>query len=364
MRFSRTGGVSNPATASIGISEPWSFARGSDDKDALANPIFTIADATIISRKITGFSGAALTNIIAGIGGNDINAGVIGATIAGGGLVVDASFGIQTEANRVTGDFGSVGGGFGNTAGEDATVSGGFKNLASGVNATVSGGDSNTASGRNSIAAGGGANTASEIGATVSGGFNNLAAGIASFAAGKRAKNRYAGAFMWADNTNVDFKVAASEIGVRGWTNPVNTFNVRATGGARFVTAVDGTGFPTAGPYVNAGSGTWNATSDRAAKTAITPINAQAILRKVAALPISSWQYLSEKGVRHIGPMSQDFKRLFAVGPDDRPITTINADGVALVAIQGLNQIVQKKDAEITALKRRLAAIEKRLRIQ
>lgn len=35
--------------------------RVTDDKDALSNPIFTTADATIISRKIAGFSGAALT---------------------------------------------------------------------------------------------------------------------------------------------------------------------------------------------------------------------------------------------------------------------------------------------------------------
>ena len=39
-------------------------------------------------------------------------------------------------------------------------------------------------------------------------------------------------------------------------------------------------------------------------------------------------------------------------------ITTVDADGVALAAIQGLYQVVQEKDAEIQMLKARLAALE------
>jgi hypothetical protein len=49
------------------------------------------------------------------------------------------------------------------------------------------------------------------------------------------------------------------------------------------------------------------------------------------------------------------------VGEDDRHISTSDADGVALAAIKGLHEIVREKDAEIQALKRRLAAIEKLL---
>jgi hypothetical protein len=39
----------------------------------------------------------------------------------------------------------------------------------------------------------------------------------------------------------------------------------------------------------------------------------------------------------------------------------MNMSGVALAAIQGLNQLVKEKDTEIIALKARLKAIEKRL---
>jgi trimeric autotransporter adhesin len=101
-------------------------------------------------------------------------------------------------------------------------------------------------------------------------------------------------------------------------------------------------------------------------------VNTQGILRKVAAMPISSWQYLTKKGVHHIGPMAQVFKQPFALGRDDKSISTIDADGVALAAIQSLNQKLQmevgkltregkSKDSEINALKVRLQAIEKKL---
>ena len=43
-------------------------------------------------------------------------------------------------------------------------------------------------------------------------------------------------------------------------------------------------------------------------------------------------------------------------------ITTIDADGVALAAIQGLHQLIKDKDAEIAALKSRIEAIEAAMR--
>ena len=63
--------------------------------------------------------------------------------------------------------------------------------------------------------------------------------------------------------------------------------------------------------------------------------------------------------------MAQDFYAAFAIGPDDKHIATVDADGVALAAIQGLNQKVEEqgaalksKDARIAELEQRLSAIE------
>jgi restriction endonuclease S subunit len=44
-------------------------------------------------------------------------------------------------------------------------------------------------------------------------------------------------------------------------------------------------------------------------------------------------------------------------------IGTVDADGVALAAIQGLHELVREKDAEIEELKARLERLEKHLLI-
>ena len=104
--------------------------------------------------------------------------------------------------------------------------------------------------------------------------------------------------------------------------------------------------------------GVVNPPSDRNLKEKFAPIDNRDILERVIGLPISSWTYKSDATTRHIGPMAQDFYAAFNVGPDDKHIATVDADGVVLAAIQGLNQIVQEKDTELQTLKQRLAALE------
>ena len=79
-------------------------------------------------------------NVLGGYWGNSISANVISATIAGGG---DAfRFGLDdfgSYPNVVTNDFGSIGGGYGNTAGYAGTVPGGYENTASGSGSFAAG---------------------------------------------------------------------------------------------------------------------------------------------------------------------------------------------------------------------------------
>jgi hypothetical protein len=84
----------------------------------------------------------------------------------------------------------------------------------------------------------------------------------------------------------------------------------------------------------------------------------------VAALPLTTWNYKSqEKTIRHIGPMAQDFASAFQVGEDERHITTIDSEGVALAAIQGLNEKMESENATLRAenadLKTRLDRLER-----
>ncbi len=71
-------------------------------------------------------------NVIGGFWGNSIASTVIGGTVAGGG---DAAgfFPVTGYPNTVTNDFGTVGGGYANTAGYAGTVPGGYNNIASGT---------------------------------------------------------------------------------------------------------------------------------------------------------------------------------------------------------------------------------------
>jgi hypothetical protein len=50
--------------------------------------------------------------------------------------------------------------------------------------------------------------------------------------------------------------------------------------------------------------------------------------------------------------MAQDFAEAFHFGDNDKGITTVDADGVALAAIQGLNKKLEAKETEIRELKR------------
>ena len=277
------------------------------------------------------------------IGGGDLNAANGEFATIGGGESNDATSTHATVAggyaNTASGNLSTVGGGGGNTASAfRATVGGGWNNTASQWAATISGGRDNRASGSNS---------------TIPGGMGNLAGGNYSLAAGQRAKAAHNGSFVWADSQNGDTSSTAA-----------NQFIVRA-GGRVFFTANTGLP-PNQGGFINTSTGgylsnggTWTDFSDRDAKENFVPVDREAILDRLAGLPVTTWNYKAESpSVRHMGPVAQDFYAAFGIGQDDRHIAALDANGVALAAIQELYQVVQERDAEIADLKARLARLE------
>jgi hypothetical protein len=106
-------------------------------------------------------------------------------------------------------------------------------------------------------------------------------------------------------------------------------------------------------------TGTYSPASSRTVKEGFSGVEPREVLRKVLDMPITSWSYKRDPGVRHIGPMSEDFFAAFAVGTDDKGISVTDSAGVTLAAIQGLNQVVQEKDKEISDLRSRIEALEK-----
>jgi hypothetical protein len=116
-------------------------------------------------------------------GGFHNGAEALYATIAGGGPSDPLS--PSTTSNRVTDDYGTIGGGSRNQAGNNAgttddadhaTVGGGYHNLASGEFTTIGGGGANTAEGNTATIAGGWNSVAQGYCATVGGGMWNEAA--------------------------------------------------------------------------------------------------------------------------------------------------------------------------------------------
>lgn len=249
--------------------------------------------------------------------------------------------------------------------------------------------------------------------AVVAGGTNNLVADDCgfSFAAGRRSRVNHPGAFVWADSQNASFASAGA-----------NTFNIRAEGGVHVAADTSqffgsatrqmlnlwgddyGIGVQSATLYQRSDSnfswfkggshsnsattpgaggvelmrltsaglrvnGTFVSASDRNLKENFTAINPREILDKVAALPLSQWNYRADPGARHLGPMAQDFRAAFNLGADDKTIATVDADGVALAAIQGLNEklreqanALSERDVRIARLERQLAELREEVR--
>ncbi len=286
------------------------------------------------------------TNAYATIGGGSNNiAGGIAATV-GGGL-----------GNVAIGDASFVGGGASNwTYDVYATIGGGQQNFASYPYATIGGGSQNVANNSYSTVGGGSDNRASGAYATVPGGVGNRADGQWSFAAGHRAKTTSAGCFVWGDSSSPDI-----------WANGSDQFVARATGGFWFVTAVDGNGVPTCQAYLGHCSPSWTITSDRNQKENFKPVDHRAVLEKLARMPVTEWTMKGEKpGIRHIGPVAQDFHAAFGLGgDDDRRIVSSDETGVALAAIQGLNRKLEdqlkRQEAENAELRQRLTRLEQLL---
>jgi hypothetical protein len=266
------------------------------------------------------------------VGGGDHN------TIAADGT--DAAI-VSGYENNLSGEYGFIGGGSGSAlSGPYGVIAGGDSNNVTNTYGFIGAGRGNVVTGEGGVIGGGYANAVRASWATVPGGYGNAATGLASFAAGTHSNAATTGAFVWSDDASGATLLESTV---------ANQFLARASGGVTFWTNATNT----VGATLAAGSGTWASASDRALKTDVARIDDAAVLEKVAGLPISRWSYVSERGVRHVGPMAQDFYAAFGVGEDDKHITSIDEDGVALAAIKAL----RTENLRLRAQQARLQAV-------
>ncbi|NBX25511.1 MAG: tail fiber domain-containing protein [Planctomycetes bacterium] len=116
--------------------------------------------------------------------------------------------------------------------------------------------------------------------------------------------------------------------------------------------------------WSNSGASGFNASgalftpSDRNVKNTFTAVDERDVLEKLAKLPVTKWHYRNDDKTWYMGPMAQDFMASFGLGDKDTVIHSVNADGVALAAIKGLNTKVEDRSK---ALEARLSQLEFRL---
>jgi hypothetical protein len=104
----------------------------------------------------------------------------------------------------------------------------------------------------------------------------------------------------------------------------------------------------------------WLNSSDKNIKENFGSVDKLAILGKLEALSVQTWNYISDTNhATHLGPTAQDFKAAFGLGNDDKAIGVLDEAGVALASIQGLHQIVKQQQADIDQLKKTVAELQK-----
>jgi hypothetical protein len=275
----------------------------------------------------------------------------------------EGSANVGGYVNNADSSWSFVGGGYVNTitAGSGGATGGIYSSIVGGLDNTVKpvatggaagafigGGNGNTVEGIDSTITGGTLNTAIGAYSAIPGGYGNYATGASSFAAGTKSAAQNDGTFVWSDD--------ASNAAVLGSTAS-NQFLARASGGF-FLYSSAGL---SSGVELAPGAGSWSTLSDRNAKTAVAAVDDGRILAKLAALPVSEWSYSAQgAGVRHLGPMAQDFHAAFGLGEDNRHISTVDEEGVALAAIKALQAQVAVKDRELEVMRRTNADVERR----
>ena len=60
-----------------------------------------------------------------------------------------------------------------------------------------------------------------------------------------------------------------------------------------------------------------------------------------------------------MGPMAQDFREAFGLGEDEKHVSTVDSEGVALAAIQALYQINQELTRQVNELQNQLARLSR-----
>jgi endosialidase-like protein len=327
-------------------------AKVSRKRNARLHPAgFNVVQGNNVVTANWGTIGGGVLNCVNGLYAT-VAGGVENCAMTYGSVVGGGTSNVDLGSTQFEVDYSTIAGGLQNTASATfASIGGGQENLNQGYSATIAGGEGNLASNEGSTVGGGSSNSSTGWMSTIPGGQGNTAEGQYSFAAGYYAGAYFDGSFVWSDYSG-GTGTAVND------TAP-NQFIVRSSGGVTFYTASD----LSAGVTAPSGSGSWSSLSDRNAKANFSSVDNSSLLEKLAAMPVSTWNYKAQAdSIRHLGPTAQDFHEAFGLGEDDKHISTVDAEGVALAAVQALYKLTQAKDQQIAELQQALDEVKAELR--
>lgn len=143
-----------------------------------------------------------------------------------------------------------------------------------------------------------------------------------------------------------------------------NQFLVRAAGG----TIIYSNSAASIGVSLGASANSWATVSDSNKKENRILANGEAVLNKISAMWLGSWNYKGQdpKLFRHYGPMAQEFYAAFGhdsvgVSGNDTTLASADVDGINMIAIQALEKRTAQQDTQIKKLEAENATLHKEL---
>lgn len=260
-------------------------------------------------------------------------------TFAGGNQVTASDYGAFAYGDQVTVSS-TVGVGFGSavTVSGTAGFSAGAQNVCSGFACTAIG-YTVRAGGQGSVALG----------------YRTTANNDYAVALGYRASNNtHTGTMVMGDESTTD--------SVRNQAD--NEFRIRYNGGIRLrVSTASNGNTPGAGGNVGCdltvAVPSWTCASSRTLKEDFEAVDGEDVLSRIRTIPITTWSMIGgDRGVRHLGPVAEDFYAAFPLGLGETTIGMGDIDGVNLAAAKALEARTVRLQEQLDDRTARVQALE------
>lgn len=390
----RTGAVYNGALFGIGDADESNFNNW--DKDSIGVVSFAAGFNTKAKGDFSfamGHQSFSYGNSATSFGSNNVARGNFSTAFGSNNNAIGSASTAIGNGNVASGTFSLAAGEFTNatgvvstTMGSNTTASGkfstalGFMTTASGNYSTsmgdntIAGGDFSTAMGEYTTASG---DYSTAIGkSTKATGYNSFAVGGTTSASGSGAVAIGENTIASGDNStamgiNASTNLHKNSFCIAGVPQVASTFNTLDN---QMMMRFDNYTFWVSSAnyaYLIPASNGWAYTSDKNKKENFQELNGEAVLKKIAKIPLTSWNFKANdtKQYRHYGIMAQDFfaafgKDDYGVIGNDTTVSPLDLLGVAYSAIKALEKRTEATQLQSLQLTETLQTQNQQLLVQ